>query len=74
MVPESRRRTKLEDLRGHAGPVMNAILSPSHSLPQVIGSSGKAVVSPGKLGSPLIRLFFPHEPEIDKADVVKGPV
>src|SRR6478672_5979013 len=51
---------------------MNAILSPSHRLPQVIGSGRKTVVSTWKIGKAPHLILFPNKPEIDKADG-KGP-
>src|SRR4029077_15465839 len=51
---------------------MNAILSPSHRLPQVIGSGRKTVVSTRRIGKAPHLILFPNKPEIDKADG-KGP-
>jgi len=55
---------KLEDLGAATRGVMNAILPPTHHLTQIVGSGGKAIISFGKLGSPLI---WPccHEPEVE---------
>src|SRR6476660_10101582 len=45
---------------------MNAILSPSHRLTQVIGSSNKTVVSPWEIGKSSHQVVLPYETEIDE--------
>src|SRR4029079_14572415 len=47
---------------------MNAILSPTHRLTQVVGSGNKAVVSSRKIGKAPHLVLFPNKPEIDKTD------
>src|SRR4029077_18083819 len=47
---------------------MNAILSPSHRLTQVVCSGNKTVVSSRKIGEAPHLVLFPNKPEIDKAD------
>src|SRR5207253_6569068 len=54
--------------------VMKAILRPPHHLTQVVGSSGKAVISARKWGKSPHLALFPNEPEIDIAGVVRRTV
>src|SRR5262249_26526433 len=53
---------------------MNASLRHPHRLAQVVGSCGKAVISPRKIGKRPHRASFPNKPEIDIADVVRRTV
>ena len=53
---------------------MNAILRPPDYLTQVIGSGGKPLFPPGKLGKCPHLVVLPNEPEIDIADVVRRTV
>src|SRR6478672_8493597 len=47
---------------------MNAVLSPSHRLTQIVGSGSKAVVSARKIGKASHLVLFPNKAEIDKTD------
>ena len=57
---------KLQDL-GRDAPfrIFNTILRPAHSLTQVIGSRGKAVISTLKIGKCPHLVVFPNEAKID---------
>ena len=65
---------KLEYLAAATMGIMNAIFRPPDHLPEVIGSSRKAIISTREWGKSSHLVVLPNEPEVDIADVVRRAV